>query len=311
MFVTGTSSVMRGKFQMLIVILRFAAIFSCVLIVSVFGYDVKAYALDTIILNPLRSENDRRGEYRLKIIESVLERTIDRYGPYEIQTHKDKMSRKRALVELVKGTLTVMGVPTKPEWEEKAIPIRIPVQKGLAGYKLLLINESNQDLFSKIKDQEGLMKFQYGGGEQWSITLNMRKLGFKIQSGNDYEGLFRMLVKGRFDFFPRGVNEIFNEYDDRKDNLPGIIIEKSLALYIPQPNYFFVSPTTPKIAKRLEEGLLSIIADGTFDKMFKEYFGEFIRRANLDNRRIIYLENLTLSDKTPLNQPQLWYQPSK
>ncbi|MEP3047179.1 MAG: hypothetical protein ABJL55_17890 [Roseibium sp.] len=240
-----------------------------------------------------------------------MERTKGHYGSYEIRNYDGDMPRNRALQELVKGTLTVVGVPTKLEWEEKAIPIRIPISKGLLSYKLMLIRKDDQDVFKQIKTNKELKKLVYGGGAQWSSTQAMKKLGFKVAGGTDYEDLFEMLNVGRFDFFPRGVNEVFPEYADRKDRYPELMIEQHLALYLPQPNYFFVSPLKPMLAERLQKGMRSIIDDGTFDRMFFDFYGEFISGANLDHRRILLLENVDLSNETPLNQPALWYHPGQ
>lgn len=76
-----------------------------------------------------------------------------------------------------------------------------------------------------------------------------------------------MLNHDRFDFLPRGVNEIFEEYALRKDLLENVIIEPHLALYIPGATYVFVSPKYPELAERLEIGLIyGSINNGTINR---------------------------------------------
>ncbi len=48
--------------------------------------------------------------------------------------------------------------------------------------------------------------------------------------------------KIKMDYFPRGVNEIFPEFYERSQNFPDMVIEPSMALYLPLPTYIFVSP---------------------------------------------------------------------
>ena len=87
-----------------------------------------------------------------------------------------------------------------------------------------------------------------GLGSQWSTTKILRAAGFNVVAGSSYDGLFWMLDHDRFDVFPRGVNEIFQEIEARRDSLPNLMIEPSLALYVPTPYYFFVSPQTPRLS---------------------------------------------------------------
>ena len=74
-------------------------------------------------------------------------------------------------------------------------------------------------------------------------------------TSSDFEGLFQMLNSGRFDYFPRTVYEAYNELENRSDVLNNIVVEPTLALYIPSKSYVYVSNNAPRIAQRLEYGL--------------------------------------------------------
>jgi hypothetical protein len=45
--------------------------------------------------------------------------------------------------------------------------------------------------------------------------------------------LYPMLSNRRFDLFPRGANEIQNNYNKIKDKLHNLAIEQNMALYYP------------------------------------------------------------------------------
>ncbi len=281
------------------------------LLMSAVLFSADAEAKDLVITNSAKSTDDVRFNYPYAVLEMALERTVDRYGPYELKRFSRVVSRKRALRELVSGGITVFSTPTRQEWEAAAIPIRVPIRKGILGYKLMLIRQEDQSKFSTVQTADDLKKYRFGGGQQWSSSLAMQRHGFRVFGGTDYEPLFAMLSGNRFDYFPRGVNEIFAEYDSRKNKFPNMAIEQELAIYLPLPTYFFVSPAKPRLAQRVKEGLLSIVEDGTLDQMFYDSHREALERANLANRKIISLKNYNLSDETPLHRAELWYQPKK
>lgn len=264
---------------------------------------------DIIITIKPESTIDKRIEYQNRILLEVLNQTKKTHGSYEI-VYKNAVSRKRALRYLEEGTgINIIHAPTQKIWEEKTIAIPIPLIKGLLGYRLFFIHGKNLTKFSKINTIEDLKQFRAGLKRQWSITNLMQKLDFKIVTNMYYEGLYGMLKRERFDYFPRGVNEIFQEYESRKQKYPDMVIEPNIALYTPIPIYFFVSKKHKKIAERIEFGLKKIIKNGKFDELFYEYNKENIKKANLSNRLILKVKNPFLTDITPLNKKGLWYKP--
>lgn len=118
-----------------------------------------------------------------------------------------------------------------------------------------------------------------------------------------------MLMHDRFDYFPRGINEVFDEIEQRHQELPDMVIEPTLAMYLSTPSYIFVSPKHPELAERIETGLRRMIEDGSFDEIFWKFHGENIKKADLNNRKIITLNNPLLTPETPFNEKQLWYNP--
>ena len=282
-----------------------------VLLLSLAAYAFPVRAADRVRIFAPHSEMDRRHRYNNAILSTALDKTTSSHGDYELTMTLRGSQRERALVELITGRLiNVHIVPTRPEWEAKTLPIRIPVAKGLLGYRLFLIKRHDLERFASIQSLEELKQLQAGLRQQWSTTIAMQALGFEVMTGRSYEGLFRMLVHGRFDYFPRGVNEIFEEYDRRRLDLPEMAIEPSKALYLPMPTYVFVSPQNPELAARIEAGLRMMIQDGSLDKLFWEYHRASIQRSDLAHRQIFRVDNPLLSPKTPFEQKQLWFDPS-
>ena len=282
-------------------------IITCLLLTM---FSANSVFAETIVrLAPGQSENDTRHIYPHKILRLAMDATIETDGPYEIVYSKENFTRNRALIALQTGQMiNVHEAPTRDDWEKGAIPVYIPVRKGLLGYRLLLIDKSSEATFKNIESADQLKKLYAGLEEQWSITKIMKTLGFNVVTGNNYEGLFGMLAARRFDYFSRGLNEVFPEYAERKSKYPEMIIESSIAIYIPSPTYFFVSPAYPELADRIEKGMHSIIKDGTFELAFNQEFGDYIKSANLARRKVFTFDNPLLSDKTPINNSKYWFQ---
>ncbi|MGJ8680944.1 MAG: hypothetical protein ACSHXM_11445, partial [Paraglaciecola sp.] len=106
-----------------------------------------------------------------------------------------------------------------------------------------------------------------------------------------FEGLFQMLEKQRFDYFPRAIYEIYNELETRKSSLENVVIEPTLAIYLPTETYVYVSPTAPRIADRMQQGLNMLLKSGELKRILVKYYSDEIARANLANRKIIKIEN--------------------
>ena len=240
---------------------------------------------DTIIrTNALPDSPDLRFQYPGTLLKAALDITTDEYGPYEIKPLDQQISRNRALIELGKGNIEVFSAPTRQNWEEEALPVRIPLRRGLGGFKLLFIHEADKDKFASIQDINIYKRIPMGGGSQWSSTLAYNKMGFTMVGGTEYAALFDMFQGGRFDFFPRGINEVYKELAKFGPKVPDMIIEPTVAFYLPNPTYFFISPKQPELAERIERGLNKLVWNGTFDKLFFKSFSENIIQADLNSR---------------------------
>ncbi|HTY37014.1 MAG TPA: transporter substrate-binding domain-containing protein [Bacteroidota bacterium] len=269
-------------------------------------------SLMTYIYNAPESGLDNRYRYQWEILRTALERTSPKYGPYRM-TASEPMSEHRQTLELLHATgkISVMYLDTTPEREKTLLPIHIPVDKNLVGYRIFLIRSDSRNRFNSIRTVDDLRGFRFGLGLGWADVDILKANNFKVVTGSNYEGLFEMLVQKRFDIFSRGAEEIVDEYDLRKKKLPQLAIEQTLILYYPLPMYFWFSKTDEgrKLAARTEEGMRSMLADGTYDRIFDRYFKQTLGRLKLDKRRILRINNPLLGPETPMNDARLWFDP--
>lgn len=270
-----------------------------------------SFAIDEIRFEKGQSANDVRMAYKLEILQAAMEKTTADYGPYTISADVT-LNTFRAQLAIQDGKiLNVYIALTDNNWEKLAIPIRIPVRRGILNFRLLLVNIDDLPLYKNIQTIDDLKRLKAGSLHFWTTTKLMEQAGFEVIKATSYEGLFKMLDSHRYNFLPRGIHEIYAEFDQYKATLKNIAIEPELLLVLPSPSYVFVSPKYPKLAKRLEAGLEAMVQDGTLKDIFYKYFAENIERANLHNRRIIQLPNPLLPKDTPLDRPELWFDPFK
>lgn len=227
---------------------------------------------------------------------------------YTLQSTPLMMRQNRALLELAGGrAIDVLWTMASAQREHELLPVRIPLDMGLIGWRLLLIRKRDAARFAAVRRRADLQALQALQGHDWPDTDILRANGFRVQTASDYNGMFRMLESGRVDYFPRSVFEIWHEAEAFADL--GLTVAPGLALHYPSAFYYFVNRANTTLAGALRRGLEALLADGGYERLFQEYYGEAIQRSALAARRVFALRNPLLPAATPLGRRALWYHP--
>jgi len=257
------------------------------------------------------SEHDSRYLYDWEVLRTALEKTRASFGPYELRQSSQYMSPARVTAETTgPGQINLFVRATSVQLEQQFRPIRIPVDRGLIGYRLLLVRNEDLPLFAKVRTLTQLRGFRIGQGQGWVDVDILQSAGFRVVQGNNYDGLFSMLAVKRFDAFSRSVDEALREYDERHEQT-GFEVEPGIALYYPLARYFFTRRDAEgeTLARRLETGLETMVRDGSLQALFLTYKGPLIKRSGLARRRLFRIPNPSLPPQTPLERSELWYRP--
>jgi hypothetical protein len=198
----------------------------------------------------------------------------------------------------------VIWTMTDKQREQQLRPIRIPLSKGLFGYRVLLIRKQEQARFDQVRNIDDLANFIGGQGTHWPDTRILKANGLKLVTAENTESLFRMIEAKRFDYFPRGTSEAWFELLERKEN--NLTVEKNLLLYYPADIYFFVNKNNEALANRIEKGLEMLIDNGEFDRFFYSHPRVSTAFNKLKDRRLIKLKNPYLPPETPVDNPRYW-----
>ena len=285
--------------------LRFAMSMSFVLTFCATQF---TWAQQEVIYPRSKVSEDSRQKYPLRLLNACVKHLPT---PISFIPSKLKMQQGRALklLERKNNVIDITWAQTTIQREQKLLPIRIPIDRGLIGWRLLLIRQDQLNEFDTINSLEQLKPLRAGQGLDWPDTTVLRNNHLTVATNQTYTGLFDMLKRGHIDYFPRSLMEINAEQQQHATE--GTAIEPRLALQHPAALYFFVSPHKPQLAQLLHQCLNTMIGNGEFQALFNEYFLPDIQQADLLERRIFSLHNPLLPPETPLEKTELWFSPSE
>lgn len=254
------------------------------------------------------SRGDETAAYAIDMIRLGLEKAGRNY---EIVVQDAALSAPKMREELIAGNIDVVWMATNMDMEKNALPVRVPLFKGLLGHRILIVHKDNAHLFDQVRTMEEVRRFTYGQGVGWADTAIMEANGMKVIATTKYENLFYMTDGKRFDAFPRGVHEPWGELQNNKEL--ELTVDPNLMFVYTSPYYLIVTPTRPDLAADIERGLLMAIDDGSFDEKFfsNPMVKMVLQRANLKERRVLKLHNPELPPLTPLENAKLWIDTSK
>lgn len=257
---------------------------------------------------PLRMVDSEDGipKYAKGLLKLALSKIPEKY---EWDESTANTTEGRVIQMLEDNQLDIVWYATTNEFEERMLPIRICIFKGLLGYRVLMIKKGTQHKFDGIKSIEDLRRISVGQGRMWADTDVLVANQLNVVKVMKYDGLFFMLDGDRFDAFPRGVHEPWTEIAGRP--ALQLDVEEKLLLAYTNPFYFFVNKSNTELARNIEKGLRIAIEDGSFDDYFLNdpTVKAALEKANLKNRIIIPLKNPSLPKMTPVDDKSLWLDP--
>ncbi len=267
-------------------------------------------ALALEVVKPLKAQDYLvRNQYPFELLDEVLKRTIPEWGHYVEQPFTEPISVARAHQEALKGELLNILVSDVGQklLDEGMIPVPFPIDKGLLGYRVSLIDRRSRQRIAAVTSVEQLRSLRVGQGSNWGDVRIFEHNRVPVQTAATYESLFPMLLGGRFDLFPRSAIEVALELAEYGRRYPELAIDQHLLIRYPYAQCFYVSKSEPRLAARVAAGLDRMAKDGSFDALFDKYFAKSLRSLRLGQRVVIDLQNPFLPGWVPLDRKELWF----
>jgi len=239
-------------------------------------------------------------DYIAELFVLALEKSDTKFNCIPIE---NLPSQKRTLLLLGKNkALDLAWTVTNVKREEQALAVKIPLDKGLLGYRIPLIHKKNPELFNNKKHTTDIKKLRFGLRFDWPDLDIFKQNELSTLSFSTNQQAINLLKSRRIDAIPDGVLEVGSyEYP------PELTYDKHVVLYYPSAVYFFVAKENQILHDALERGLNLSLKDGSWKKLFDKHFSEVIKNVNLNKRTLIRLDNPLLPRTAPIDMPQYWY----
>jgi hypothetical protein len=262
------------------------------------GFAAPAVSDPAVLTYPKRPESPR-WNYALGLIELALKESG---RDYVLRPTDEEMSQTRAARELELGNVDFIWTGTSADYEQRFRAVRIPVMRGLDGYRICVIDPARQPAFGAVKSLADLQQLSIGQDPGWSDVKVLDAAGFKIVTA-PYNSLFDMVARDRFDCFLRGVHEAPTDVAKH----PGLAVERDLLIVYPFTSFFFVNKANTKLAEDLENGLKRAYEDGSFMAYFKNHPAiKAIFETGIDRRRRFDIANPLLTEETRAIPAEFW-----
>lgn len=249
---------------------------------------------------------DEHGKYFISLLKLSLEKTKPLFGDYELLPESVSMRQDRQFKGVMDGKLDLIWTVTSQQRENDARPIRIPLLKGLIGYRVLVVKQGQSETYQQITSIPQLAKYTAVQGHDWPDTVILQHAGLKVEKIVWHKSMYKLVSSGIADYFPRSLLEVFEELE--KSHVKGVEINPHHIIVYPSAMYFFVSKANEGLANRVRLGLNMAIEDGSFDALFYNFSGhkKAFSSFPLQQATKFKISNPLIPSATPLSDKRLW-----
>ena len=246
--------------------------------------------------------------YRWALLQLALDHVEKRdHQHYQLQPLNDNVTQWRAESMLENGELDIVAFGSTPQREQKLLPVRMDILKGILGYRVFFVRKQDVPRIKAMTAQQFRQQLRVGLNSQWADYPIMKNNGYQLVASVNYDSLFDMLAAGRFDVFPRGLNEVGSEMQEQLPRHPELTLEGSKAVYFPFPIYFWVNKKQEALAHRIQQGLKLAEQDGSFKALFLRSHADAIRLLNESNWKTTLINNTELPPGNAKPDTSWWW----
>ncbi|PKI16488.1 hypothetical protein [Colwellia sp. 12G3] len=272
------------------------------------GVALKAHANDIRILAP-RAKIDPVYDYFIELTRLVLSKSEHLYPKSKLVfVAHDDVTQGRSLMLLEDNYVDILWTGTNARRELRYLPVRIPLFRGLLGYRVLLIRQEDKEKFLQIKAPEQLKKLNACQGAHWPDSDILEANGYLVSRVVHFNAMFKMLAKKRCDYFPRAIFEGYAEQRITMQKYPNVILMDELILHYNFPIYYFVEKNNTVLAKRLDSGLKTALDDGSLMNLMRTHrvSKHLFPLEKWQGKRYFELSNDILGSDLSLKNQQFW-----
>ncbi len=242
-------------------------------------------------------------DYPIELLRMALAKA---QAPYVLIPSFKTLPKNRALFRLKNQEgIDVLWSDTSTHKEKDFYPIKIPIYKGLSGWRIPLVNKHRNLSTKQIGSFDKLKQYSLIQGSDGSSRKVFEANHIVVHHAYEQASLYEMLGKNRGDMLFQSVVELSGQ--ENMHRYYGLKIDDNIAVRYPSAVYFFVHKDNKLLAEAIEQGLSESISDGSFDTLFDKSLSPFLKSCRLDERTILDLDNPDVPEAMPLGDQALWY----
>lgn len=252
--------------------------------------------------------------YEVNLLTLAMEKSVSEFGPYEIEgVDKGYMTHSRAMELMrskhIENYVKVLGYNSEEIQRNKLDFADFPVYLGLLSYRTCFTSKSQRKKLSRINSLGEFTSLIQATGVGWVDTAILSANNIEVREIPNVRAIYEMVARKRIDVFCRGANEALSDYEENK-SIKGLMYDRSLAMYYPNPHFFHVNKDNKLLRDRLTLGLEKAYHDGSLQELWSQVFGDSVAFVGGQGRKVFELRNPLVDDIPVEFQSYEFYRPS-
>ncbi|WNO09681.1 hypothetical protein [Teredinibacter sp. KSP-S5-2] len=223
----------------------------------------------------------------------------------------NNMSQARMLRQIqLENKIDIYWAGTSIKREKALHAIRVPLLKGLLGFRVAIMHKSVEGHYQSINNAKAFYRLKPCQGADWPDSDILEHSGFRVIRNPSLKGMYEQVSIMRCHFFPRGIHEVEAEYSAVIQRYPNLKLNKSLIIHYPFPMYFFVNKHNDALIDVVRRGLELAIDDGSFEYYMRtsDVTKHLFPLDSWIHARYLELKNPFLPADTDTHNPRYWIQ---
>ncbi|VUD68776.1 hypothetical protein TDB9533_04135 [Thalassocella blandensis] len=254
----------------------------------VFPVEALEYAIPNPKINQARFISS--SAFHTELITQALQQTDSTLGNFAASPVDNPIPASRVPESVIKDEeFNVFWAPAIKKYERPELfAIKIPLLKGLAGCRLLLVNKDKPLQEDALQNYSSLT---YGVRHDWISTDIFKLNNLNTLTALNNKTLLLTLEAGRYDAIPVGADQI-QRLLETDEKLAKVLQVSDLAIFhFPLPTIYYVNSNYPALADALERGLKTLLKNGQFETIFNQHFKQQLNILKGDKYKTITLKN--------------------
>lgn len=203
-------------------------------------------------------------------------------GGMQVQwSNAPKGNERRNLYRISHGETHVDMMPATPARlrlveQGRLRMIAVPLDRGLLGYRINLLLDSERDKLSQVRTVSDLAQWTMGQNEGWMDVEIYRAAGIptkeiKLWSNGEFA---EQMEAGFLDLFPLGLEETLNYFLPHfRQRYPQLTTDPYLLIRYPWFRFVWIAPgpETEALYEALQKGFDRIVANGVFLQIWGQH----------------------------------------